>query len=130
MTTELIPRACGHLADFTPHGDKFDNARRDKLRHRNCPACGILKNKADNEHQAKNKPLKRKDAVKMLPQGTVIMLSRDEGTWNAHLMIRGEDGFIEVQASSLLNVVKKIVDKWFTNNRSKTQPEVKPCDPC
>lgn len=47
-TVERIPGPCGHATEFTPTGDKNDDARREKIRTRDCADC----RKARSEKEA------------------------------------------------------------------------------
>jgi hypothetical protein len=124
---ETITRACGHTTEFTPKGDQYDEARREKCRRKRCPECGKAKNEADNAAQKENPQragsgrIKKGQEVKHLPVETVLMLWRKaDGSWEGKLLT-AEDPAVTADANGLMSVVQKLARAWLKSQGAKLQ---------
>lgn len=123
---EKIVRACGHEAEFVPHGDAFDEARRHKLRNRNCPECGAIRNAEHNARQKVDRPIGRiqkGNEPKLVPVGTVIVLRKTDAGWAAE----GEYGDLKVQTESAgaMGILAKVCRKLLAASGQKLSGKVK-----
>lgn len=125
--SETITRLCGCDVEFTPRGDQWDDARRQKLVTKNCPACGRLKNEADNRaaaaNPAKSKKVKKGQEIKMLPAGTRIELVRQaDGRWVG--IITCSDTTIESSMGGAMGLVNKLARQLLTRSGVKLTGKV------
>lgn len=117
--TEIITRACGHDQAFTPRGDRYDDARRAKLRAKRCGDCGRAQNEADNlRHQQAAGRIRKGTEVKHLPPGTAVTLLRnDDGTWAGRLSAGGVE--VEASVGGAMGIVSKLARKWLQRGGEK-----------
>jgi hypothetical protein len=111
---ETIIRACGHAVEFTPRGDRYDDARREKLRTKRCPPCGQLKSAADSlaAKEQKSSRIKKGQEVKLLPPGTVFTLTRGaDGGWHGTLAAGGVT--VEASMGGAMGAMSKLARKWL-----------------
>src|SRR5438105_4413896 len=83
----MVVRACGHEQEFQHYAvDKYRAARLAKFQRTRCPAC-VAKLA---EEQRKALPPPKGEALKQLPPGTQVTLSRDaDGCWSGTLSADG-----------------------------------------
>jgi hypothetical protein len=123
--SETITRACGCIVSFTPKGDPYDDARRDKLQRKRCPACGLVKNAEDNTRQqlGGGRKLKKSRDIKLLPAMTQILLERQPGDlWAGSLSA----GLVTVHASQrgVMGLLAKLARRWHQERGATLEGKV------
>lgn len=119
--SETITRACGHTTEFTPTGDRYDDARREKIRSKRCPPCAKEKNRLDNlaAAQASNGRVRKGQETKALPEGAVVNLVLVSGIWHGELTADGVA--VEVQTAGAMGVLSKLARRWLQQSGRKIQ---------
>ncbi len=83
----MIVRACGCEQEFQHYEvDKFRAQRLAKFQSTRCPAC--VAKLVESQRQAEPPP--KAEAMKLLPPGTQVSLTRrEDGTWAGTLVVAG-----------------------------------------
>lgn len=124
--TEQITRACGHVVEFAPQGDQWDDARRAKIRATRCPACGRAKNLEDNAAQAVSRPsgrVKKGSGIKLIPVGTEVTLRLTADGWQGVMSAGGVT--VESKTGGAMGIISKLARKWLAANGAKLTGKVK-----
>jgi hypothetical protein len=118
---ETITRACGHAAEFSPRGDGYEAARREKIAGKRCPACGREKNRLDNlaQQQADGSRVKKGQETKCLPDGAEVRLTLAAGVW--HGTLTAGEVSVEVETAGAMGVLSKLARRWLQQSGRKIQ---------
>jgi hypothetical protein len=121
----MVKRACGWLQEFEHYEvDKYRAQRLAKFQRTRCPAC--VARLIDQQRQAA--PLPKADAIKLLPCGTQVSLSRrPDGSWAGTLAAGG----IEVQCAGVVDagpqsVLGALAQQWVAASAERQQPDDAP----
>jgi hypothetical protein len=127
--TETITRLCSCSVEFTPHGDRFDDARREKLRKKRCPECGRKQNEEDNRSGKNSQPstasgkVKKGKEVSMLPLNATVLLNLQADGWHGRLNADGVE--VETVSAGAMGILSKLARKWLSARGKKLQGQVK-----
>jgi hypothetical protein len=122
----MLARACGCLQEFQHYQvDKYRAERQAKFQQTRCPACAA---KRAQEQQAA--PIPRGEALKQLPPGTRLTLSRAaDGSWGGTLSADGtavEVVGVAREAGPGLQAVAVALARLWLAAKEKGQPPARP----
>jgi len=113
----LVTRACGHQQEFQHYAvDKYRAQRLAKFQRTRCAECAAKL--VEDQRQAAKTVLKKGEALKLLPPGTQVTLTRlPDGSWGGTLAAEGTvvkaDG---VAGAGPQSVVVALAKLWVLNS--------------
>jgi hypothetical protein len=110
----MVARSCGHLQEFQHYEvDKFRAQRLAKFQSTRCPDCvaKLL------EEQTKAVPLSQAEALKAIPVGAQVTLTREaDGSWSGTMLVEGFEVKTVGQAGAGPQaVVAALARLWLAN---------------
>jgi hypothetical protein len=119
----LVERACGCVCEFQHFAvDRYRAQRLEQFKKSRCPAC-VEKHNEEQRRAAAALP-KKGEALRMLPPGTEVALSRRaDGTWAGTLSAGGTS--VEATGPEPQGLTVTLARLWVVASGARSEPN--PC---